>query len=75
VETPAALLLFILAAMAVPVADLSVLVSDFVENSDKLDRHQRFGAEDLVYTSSGADVKDKASILLSFEDAPAPAEK
>jgi hypothetical protein len=86
-KTVTALLLFILAAMAVPVAakdaasasdaqtvaDLSVLVSDFVENSDKLDRHQRFWAEDLVYTSSGADVMDKASILLSFEDAPAPA--
>lgn len=86
-KTLTALLLICLATMALPVtakqtpaasdakaiADLTALVSDFVENSDKRDRHQRFWAEDLVYTSSGADVKDKASILRSFENAPAPA--
>lgn len=57
-------------ADATAIADLTALVSDFVENSDKLDRHQRFWADDLVYTSSGADVKGKADILRSFADAP-----
>lgn len=85
-KTVTVLLLICLAAIAAPVAarettaaaeasaitEISVLVRDFVENSDKLDRHQRFWAEDLVYTSSAADVKDKASILRSFEEAPAP---
>jgi hypothetical protein len=60
-------------ARADTIAELAALVTDFVENSDKLDRHQRFWAEDLVYTSSGADVKDKASILRSFDDAPTAA--
>jgi hypothetical protein len=57
------------------VADITALVTDFIENADKADRHARFWAADLVYTSSAGTVTNKAEIMKGFEEAPAPADE
>src|SRR5687767_15949096 len=56
------------------VADITALVNDFIENADKADRHARFWASDLVYTSSAGEVTNKAEIMKGFEAAPEPAD-
>jgi hypothetical protein len=54
-------------------AEIAVLLNNFLlaENNGKREVHDRFWADDLVYTSSGAVVKTKADILRSFDDTPA----
>ena len=56
-------------------ADITALLNDFLKpgNNDKTEWHERFWAEDLVYTSSAGLVKTKAEIRQSFKDAAKPA--
>ncbi len=56
-------------------ADVTALLQDFLKpgNNDKAEWHERFWAEDLVYTTSGGIVKTKAEIRQSFKDAAKPA--
>lgn len=54
------------------VADITALVSDFIEHSDQAAKHERFWAEDLVYTSSSAEVTSRKAIMNGFNDAPVP---
>ena len=48
------------------------LLHDFLTNNADPARHDRFWADDLVYTSSVAAVRTKADILKGFAAAPAP---
>ncbi len=56
-------------------AEVTALLQDFLKpgNNDKAEWHERFWAEDLVYTTSGGIVKTKAEIRQSFKDAAKPA--
>ncbi len=55
-------------------AEITALLNDFLKpgNNDKAEWHERFWAEDLVYTSSAGLVKNKAEIRQSFKDAAKP---
>jgi hypothetical protein len=48
--------------------DILVLLNDFLAHSDQRQAHERFWADDLVYTSSAGTRTDKASILASFDE-------
>lgn len=55
------------------VAEITQLLAWFLapENNPVAATHQRFWADDVVYTSSGGVVRDKREIMASFEgDAP-----
>ena len=73
-KTYAQACLFVLAMMAVPVAvagdveDLTAMLQEFLANSDERTAHERFWAEDLVYSSSAGLRFGKADILQGFED-------
>ncbi len=51
------------------------LLDDFLANAGARSAHERFWAEDLVYTSSRGTRTTKAAILASFDDAPPGAEE
>ena len=55
--------------------DVAELLKDFLApgKNDKLETHERFWAEDLVYTTSGGIVKTKADIRKSFAESALPA--
>lgn len=53
------------------VADITAQLHDFLEHVDRRDTHDRFWAADLVYTTSGGEVTDKAKILAGFDAPPA----
>jgi ketosteroid isomerase-like protein len=55
-------------------ADITALLNDFLKpgNNDQAEWHERFWAEDLVYTSSAGIVKTKAEIRQSFKDVAKP---
>ena len=46
------------------------LLDDFLANAGVRSAHERFWADDLVYTSSRGTRTTKAAILASFDDAP-----
>ena len=55
-------------------AALRALLDDFLANADVRSAHERFWADDVVYTSSDGTRTDKAEILAGFdepEDGPA----
>jgi uncharacterized protein (TIGR02246 family) len=54
-------------------ADVAALLNQFLDPSQmaKASNHDRFWADDLVYTSSAGVVRSKADIMKSFENAPA----
>jgi hypothetical protein len=56
------------------VADITAQLQDFLEHVDQRDTHDRFWAADLVYTTSGGEVTDKAKILAGFDAPPAAAD-
>jgi hypothetical protein len=56
------------------VADITALLQDFLGHVDQRDTHDRFWAADLVYTTSGGEVTDKAKILAGFDAPPAAAD-
>lgn len=66
-----ALLMILVAAdaLAEDADDLLVLLDDFLAHSGEKQAHERFWADDLVYTSSAGTRTDKASILASFDQA------
>lgn len=47
------------------------LLDDFLANADTRSAHERFWAEDLVYTSSRGTRTTRDAILASFDNAPA----
>ena len=51
--------------------EILVLLDDFLAHSSEKQAHERFWADDLIYTSSAGTRTDKASILASFDDARA----
>lgn len=53
---------------------INLLLNDFLANSVGNDykNHERFWADDLVYTSSNGTRFDKSFILAGIEDSPAP---
>ncbi len=55
--------------------DVANLLNDFLApgKNDKAETHERFWAEDLVYTTSGGIVKTKADIRQSFAEQALPA--
>jgi hypothetical protein len=63
------LLLFAANASAGDADEILGLLHDFLANSSEKAAHERFWAEDLVYTSSAGTRTDKAAIIASF-DAP-----
>ena len=69
--------LVVLALMAPPVVaasdvdDLTALLETFLANADKAAVHERFWAEDLVYSSSAGLRFGKADIMQGFEGAAA----
>lgn len=54
-------------------AEIAALLTSFLSPEQNPTRaaHERFWAEDLVYTSSAGKVTNKAEILASFDEAPA----
>lgn len=54
-------------------AEITALLTDFLSPARNPTRaaHERFWADDLVYTSSAGKVTTKAEILASFDEAPA----
>ena len=68
-----ALFAFVFAAAGAQAGDADEilgLLDDFLENAGAKSAHERFWAEDLVYTSSRGTRTTKAAILASFDDAP-----
>ena len=55
-------------------ATITGLLQEFLAKNTERAQHDRFWADDLIYTSAGAAVKTKAEIMQSFnEDKTAPA--
>ncbi len=55
-------------------AAITALLQEFLAKNSERAQHDRFWADDLVYTTSGATVKTKAEIMKSFDaDKTAPA--
>ncbi len=54
-------------------AEITTLLTNFLSPEQNPTRaaHERFWADDLVYTSSAGKVTNKAEILASFDEAPA----
>jgi hypothetical protein len=48
--------------------DLAALLDDFLGNAGEVSAHERFWAEDLVYTSSRGTRTNKAEILATFDE-------
>ena len=57
-------------AIAGDAENIVELLDDFLAHSGEKQAHERFWADDLVYTSSAGTRTDKASILASFDQAP-----
>jgi len=59
------------------VAEITQLLNWFLapENNPRAATHQRFWAEDVVYTSSSGVVRRKAEILASFDGSERPADE
>jgi hypothetical protein len=57
---------------AAETAALRALLDDFLANADVDSAHERFWAEDLVYTSSTGTRRGKAEIMAGFAGAPDP---
>ena len=51
------------------VADLTAMLRDFLANADQRAAHERFWAEDLVYSSSSGVRFGKADIMQGFDSA------
>ena len=67
--------LLVMTLMTAPVAadadvdELTAMLHEFLANADKASAHERFWAEDLVYSSSSGLRFGKADILQGFEGA------
>ncbi|NIL94726.1 MAG: DUF4440 domain-containing protein [Woeseiaceae bacterium] len=56
-------------AVAADVDDVTAMLHEFLANADKRAAHEKFWAEDLVYTSSSGLRFGKAEIMQGFEGA------
>lgn len=56
------------AVFAGDVEDLSALLNEFLSNAGDISAHERFWADDLVYTSSRGTRTTKAEILATFDE-------
>ena len=65
-------LLLPLPAAAGDEEDLEALLDEFLSNAHRLEAHQRFWGDELVYTSSDGTRTDKPAIIASFEGAEEP---
>ena len=59
--------LFMQSATASDIEEITTLLQDFLANSHKEAAHERFWAEDLVYSSSAGPRFGKAEIMEGFE--------
>ncbi|HNP36123.1 MAG TPA: nuclear transport factor 2 family protein [Woeseiaceae bacterium] len=59
------------ATEASDIDDLHALLDEFLADVDNVDMHDRFWADDLVYTSSNGTRTNKAEILASMREANA----
>jgi ketosteroid isomerase-like protein len=62
-------LIFAPAADADDAADLTILLHEFLAGVSEAEVHDRFWADDLVYTSSRGTRTNKAEIMQGFDDA------
>jgi hypothetical protein len=75
-SVPARLLMILLAVTASPLAnsadadDLTGMLHAFLDGVNTAEAHDRFWADDLVYTSSSGTRTDKAEIMSGFGDSP-----
>ena len=70
--------LFLSNAIASPAGDIDVIsamLDDFLAHAGESEAHERFWAEDLVYTSSRGTRTNKKDIMASFEDEESAAER
>ena len=63
------------AAVAGDSEDIGELLQDFLAHADEAAAHQRFWADDLVYTSSRGTRTNKQEIMASFDDPDGAAER
>jgi hypothetical protein len=66
---------YAVAASADDVESISAMLDEFLAHAGKAEAHERFWAEDLVYTSSRGTRTNKAEIMASFDDAESAAER
>ena len=66
---------YAVAASADEVDTISAMLDDFLAHAGEAEAHERFWAEDLVYTSSRGTRTNKAEIMASFDDAESAAER
>ncbi len=69
------LLCYASAALASDADELAALVNEFLAAAHQRAAHERFWADDLVYTSSGGQRFGKAEILDGFDGADASADE
>ena len=62
------LIMMPVAVFAGDAEDLSAMLNDFLANAGEISAHERFWAEDLVYTSSRGTRTNKAEILATFDE-------
>jgi hypothetical protein len=63
------------AAAAGDSEEIGELLQHFLAHADEAEAHQRFWADDLVYTSSRGTRTNKAEIMASFDDPDGAAER
>ena len=66
---------YAVAASADEVDAISAMLDDFLAHAGEAEAHERFWAEDLVYTSSRGTRTNKAEIMASFDDPESAAER
>jgi hypothetical protein len=66
---------YAVAASADEVDIISAMLDDFLAHAGEAEAHERFWAEDLVYTSSRGTRTNKAEIMASFDDLESAAER
>ena len=66
-----ATLAFVPAAQSTDVEDLTKMLDHFLGNVTEAETHDRFWADDLIYTSSSGTRTNKADIMAGFDDADA----
>ena len=62
-------------ATAGDIEEIGELLQDFLAHTDEASAHERFWADDLVYTSSRGTRTNKQEIMASFDDPDASAER
>ena len=66
---------YAVAASADEVDSISAMLDEFLAHAGESGAHERFWAEDLVYTSSRGTRTNKAEIMASFDNAESAAER